>query len=144
LALALTGCGLAATALDGGSCPQVEGEFGSAGCARVVAVVEGSDKGWPSPHWLSVQARWPSGELIATASEPSFGANPLLLLQRLTAARLSAGDTASVVIMATVYAGNPLDGSDPEVQAADSVLHVAVFSAIGDHHPPDKVWLTLR
>lgn len=132
---------------DPAVCPQTY-EFGNYGCARVVAVVEPASLPWPANYrWLTRMkpARAGTG---AEASYPFENAPPATYKLELIRWFNSGGgvDTASVWVSSyqfddprPVQIGVPLS-----VFAADSVLHLVKFAAVGQRPQVDTVHLVMK
>jgi hypothetical protein len=140
-------CGRAPTdlAVDIGACPQTR-EFSNFGCARLVVIVEGPPQPWPVERLWDVRAlpaREGAGGGLVLAPRPDTGAVPLELIRWYPPAP-GTGDSASVWVSAAMFEDSHPPGPTLQVFAADSVLHVARFAAVGARPPTDTVRLTLR
>lgn len=130
---------------DSAACRQTY-EFGNHGCARVVALVEAPPPPWPALSRWALHVRSARPQLGAGAvpvREPGPGAVPVeVTLYALPAP----GDTASFWIVAKLLEDpRPAQVGVPlPVFAADSVLRVLRFAAVGAVPPVDTVRLTLR
>ena len=125
------------------ACAQTR-EFGNYGCARLVVMVQGPPQPWPAGRrWdvRAVAAREGTGTDLSLAPSPDSGAVPLGLIRWHPPAPGSE-DSASVWVSARMLEDQP--GVPLTVFAADSVLHVARFAAVGARAPLDTVRLTLR
>jgi hypothetical protein len=142
------GCGQTPTNLaESEACAQTH-EFGNYGCARIVVMVEGPPQPWPvGRRWdvRAMPARDGTGADLALAPRPDTGAVRLGLVRWQPPAP-GAGDSASVWVSARMLEDpRPVGSGVPlQVFAADSVLHVARFAAVGARPPVDTVRLTLR
>lgn len=142
------GCGRAPTDLaESDTCPQTR-EFGNYGCARLVVIVEGPPRPWPERYLWDVRAvpvRQGTGADLALAPRPDTGVVPLGLI-RWHPPAAGSEDTTSVWVSARMLEDpRPVQTGVPlPVFAADSVLHVARFAAVGSRPPTDTVRLTLR
>jgi hypothetical protein len=124
------------------ACPQTR-EFGNYGCASLVVIVQGPSQPWPTRRYWDVRAvaaRQGTGTDLSLAPRPDSGVVPLGLIRWHPPAPGSE-DTASVWVSAHLLEDN---GASLTMFAADSVLHVARFAAVGSPPPVDTVRLTLR
>lgn len=132
---------------DSEACPRT-GEFGNYGCARLVVMVQGPPQPWPTPRRWDVRAvpvRERTGPDLALAPYPDTGAVALFLIRWHPPAP-GHEDTTSVWVSARMLEDpRPIVPNVPlAVFAADSVVHVARFAAVGSRPPVDTVRLTLR
>lgn len=128
--------------VEHGGCPQT-GEWANYGCASLVVIVHGPPQPWPTARrWdvRAVPARQGTGADLSLAPQPDTGAVPLGLIRWHPPAPGSE-DTASVWVSAHLLEDN---GASLTVFAADSVVHVARFAAVGSPPRVDTVRLTLR
>lgn len=127
---------------ESGGCPPT-GELTNYGCATLVVMVQGPPQPWPAGRrWdvRAVPARQGTGADLSLAPQPDSGAVPLGLIRWHPPASGSE-DTASVWVSARLLEDT---GATLTVFAADSVLHVVRFTAVGSPPPLDTVRLTLR
>lgn len=140
------GCERAPTDLaESDVCPPTR-EFTNFGCARLVVIVEGPPQPWPERRlWdvRAVPAREGAGGGLALAPRPDTGFVPLELI-RWYPPDPGTGDSASVWVSAAIFEDPYPPGATLQVFAADRVLHVARFAAVGSRPPTDTVRLTLR
>jgi hypothetical protein len=128
--------------VERGGCPPT-GEFTNYGCATLVVIVQGPPQPWPTARRWDVRAtaaRQGTGTDLSLAPQPDSGVVPLGLIRWHPPAPGS-DDTASVWVSARLLEDT---GAKLTVFAADSVLHVARFAAVGSPPPEDTVRLTLR
>ncbi len=129
--------------MDDGRCPQTY-EFGNYGCARVVALIDGSALTLPTRYRVSVAirpVRTTSGWEGAVASDSSVGAIPVTATLQLRPLQPS-GDTVTTWVTASLT-----DLSVPNVYpviATDSVQYVLRFAPVGAVAPVDTVRLRIR
>jgi hypothetical protein len=124
------------------ACPRTA-EFGNYGCARLVVMVQGPPQPWPTPRRWDVRAvpvRERTGPDLALAAHPDTGAVALFLIRWHPPAP-GHEDTTSVWVSARMFEDT---GAKLTLFAADSVVHVARFAAVGSRPPVDTVRLTLR
>lgn len=117
-------------------------EFGNFGCSRIVANITAPSQPWPARYRLSMwarPARTTSGQELGFRTITAFGYSSLEYIL-LPAPLLPAGsDTVSVWLI-----GLMADDQTGATFAADSVLRVMRFAAVGKRAPVDTIQLTLR
>jgi hypothetical protein len=142
------GCERAPTDLaESAACPRTY-EFGNYGCARLVVIIQGPPQPWPERYlWdvRAVPAREGTGADLALAPRPDTG-TVQIHVTRWHSPAPGSQDSASVWVSARMLEDpRPVQTGVPlQVFAADSVLHVARFAAVGSTPPTDTVRLTLR
>jgi hypothetical protein len=110
----------------------------------VVVLLEAPDRGLPDRYFVTIKTEWPNGELIGLHDGARFGATPLRLDLTSPSAPAAEGDTATVRILATIVEDVGAVGGETEVFAADTAMHIATFSPVGEPALPDTVHLQPR
>jgi hypothetical protein len=123
--------------------PCVESrEFGSSGCAVLEVAITPPSTG-TSDTMLAVSARLAEGSVIAHADQATFGKFHFRL-ELPPESTVAGGDTASVWVVAKLVDIDASTGGATHYVAADSVLRVIRFTAVGETPPVELVRLTLR